>query len=224
LVNASGKRFADEASSYNDLGKAFLDFDPATHRFPNEKAWLIFDRSFKSTRLIAGLAPHQQPDWVLHATDLDSLAHKAGIDPIGLSETVAAFNRAAAKGADPDFGRGGNPHDRYNGDPSHMPNPCLAPITEEPFFAVQVRLGANGTKGGLAVDSRSRVLGMDGEPVEGLFAVGEAAAALMGPGYAGSGASLGPALTAAWSLKKDLQSIRPNPRPGAEPIAASPRR
>ena len=43
LVNAAGERFADEASSYNDLGKAFLAFDPATHTFPNARAWLVFD-------------------------------------------------------------------------------------------------------------------------------------------------------------------------------------
>ncbi len=81
-----------------------------------------------------------------------------------------------------------------NGD--HPPNPCLGHITEPPFFAVPVGLGANGTRGGLAVDAYSRVLDNGGNPVAGLFAVGEQRPP-MGPGYAGSGASLGPALTAA---------------------------
>ena len=224
LVNASGQRFVDEASSYNDLGKAFFAFDPRSHAFPNEKAWLVFDSRFKATRAVAGARPDERPEWLLQAQDLDSLAVRAGIDPAGLSATLSAFNGAAAKGTDPEFGRGNNPHDRYNGDTDHGPNPCLAPLTEPPFFAVPIRIGANGTKGGLAVDSRSRVLGMDGEPVDGLFAVGEAAAALMGPGYAGSGAALGPSLTAAWSLTKNLHNIRPATRSGANPLATVPHR
>jgi succinate dehydrogenase/fumarate reductase flavoprotein subunit len=224
LVNASGRRFADEASSYNDLAKAFLAFDPQSHIFSNEKAWLVFDSRFKYTRTVAGIRPHEKAEWIFEAPDLDILASRAGMDPLGLSQTVAAFNRAAAEGSDPEFGRGSNSHDRHNGDASHRPNPCLAPLTEAPFFAVPVHIGANGTKGGLTVDSRSRVLGLDGEPVEGLFAVGEAAAALMGPGYAGSGASLGPSLTAAWSLKKQLQPNRPDTGAGADPTVASPRR
>jgi succinate dehydrogenase/fumarate reductase flavoprotein subunit len=221
LVNASGRRFADEASSYNDLGKAFLAFDPQAHTFPNEKAWLVFDNRFKTTRAVAGARPDEQPEWILEAHDLASLAAKAGIDAGGLTKSLSAFNGAAAEGTDPDFGRGNNPHDRYNGDADHRPNPCLAPLTEPPFFAVPIRIGANGTKGGLAVDGRSRVLDIDGKPIEGLFAVGEAAAALMGPGYAGSGASLGPSLTAAWSLAKNLRSINPATRPGANPLASA---
>jgi succinate dehydrogenase/fumarate reductase flavoprotein subunit len=222
LVNASGRRFVDEASSYNDLGKAFLAFDPQSHTFPNEKAWLVFDNRFKTTTAVVGARPDQRPEWMLEAPDLDSLAAKAGIDPVGLSATVSSFNGAAAAGIDPEFGRGNNPHDRYNGDAEHRPNPCLAPLTEPPFFAVPIRIGANGTKGGLAVDSRSRVLGLDGEPIEGLFAVGEAAAALMGPGYAGSGASLGPALTEAWSLAKNLHGTHTTTRPSANPLATTP--
>jgi predicted oxidoreductase len=66
------------------------------------------------------------------------------------------------------------------------------------------------------------VLGLDGEPIEGLFAVGEAAAALMGPGYAGSGASLGPALTEAWSLAKNLHGTHTTTRPSANPLATTP--
>lgn len=205
LVNAAGERFVNEASSYNDLGKAFLTFDPSSHRFPNQPAWLIFDADFRSTRTVAGVAPTTPlPSEFVKAEDLRTLADRAGIDATSLIETITKTNQMAATGADVQFGRGNNTHDRFNGDETHQPNPCLGPVARPPFFAVPVVLGANGTKGGLSTDSLSRVLDHDGVPVEGLFAVGESAAALMGPGYAGSGASLGPALTAAFTLAEHL--------------------
>lgn len=209
LVNRAGKRFVNEASSYNDLGKAFFDFDASSHLFPNSHSWLIFDAQFKNSRNIAGITPsHDPPEWMMSAPDIETLASRAGITHSGLSLTVSAFNTYAREGTDPEFGRGANAHDRFNGDPEHQPNPCLGPIIEAPFFAVPVGLGANGTKGGLAVDAYSRVLDNGGNPIAGLFAVGESAAALMGPGYAGAGASLGPALTAAYTLSRKL-----NPHP-----------
>ncbi|YCH09227.1 FAD-dependent oxidoreductase [Arthrobacter sp. alpha11c] len=211
LVNASGERFVNEASSYNDLGKAFFAFDPASHRFPNQPAWLIFDADFRSTRTVAGVAPTASlPNEFIQEEDLESLADRAGIDATSLIQTVTQTNQMAATGTDIQFGRGNSPHDRFNGDETHKPNPCLGPIAQPPFFAVPVVLGANGTKGGLATDHLSRVLDHDGVPVEGLFAVGENAAALMGPGYAGSGASLGPALTAAFTLAEHLGRPRTN--------------
>jgi 3-oxosteroid 1-dehydrogenase len=103
----------------------------------------------------------------------------------------------AAVGVDDAFGRGGDAHDRFNGDADHRPNPCLGPLLVAPFYAIEVSLGINGTKGGLVTGPSGAVLSSDNEPIAGLYACGEAAAALMGPGYAGSGASLGPALTTA---------------------------
>ena len=205
LVNAAGERFVNEASSYNDLGKAFFAFDPASHRFPNQRAWLIFDADFRNTRTVAGVTPTAPlPPEFIQAEDLGSLADRVGIEPTSLIETITKTNQMAATGTDVKFGRGDSLHDRFNGDETHQPNPCLGPISRPPYFAVPVVLGANGTKGGLVTDYVSRVLDHDGVPVEGLFAVGESAAALMGPGYAGSGASLGPALTAAFTLAEHL--------------------
>jgi succinate dehydrogenase/fumarate reductase flavoprotein subunit len=213
LVNDRGARFVDEASSYNDLGKAFLRFDPGTHRYPNERAWLVFDAAFKSQYAVAGIAPHMPaPEWFASAPDLRSLAEHVGIEPAGLMRTVAAMAQHALRGEDPDFGRGGNPHDAFNGDSSHRPNPCLGTLGTAPYFAITVSLGLNGTKGGLVTDPTGTVVDFDGKPIPGLFACGEAAAALMGPGYAGSGASLGPALTAGLLVGERIGS--PVLRPG----------
>jgi succinate dehydrogenase/fumarate reductase flavoprotein subunit len=197
LVNSTGRRFVNEASSYNDLGKAFLQFDATAHRYPNARAWLIFDATCRRRYTVAGVRPDDpEPAWFTTADSLDALAAKLGIDPDGLAVTTRAMAGFAAAGVDQAFGRGGNTHDRFNGDPGHRPNPCLGTLEAAPFYAIEVSLGINGTKGGLVTDASGAVLNSVSEPVPGLYACGEAAAALMGPGYAGSGASLGPALTA----------------------------
>lgn len=204
LVNAGGRRFVNEASSYNDLGKAFMAFDAAEHTYPNERAWLVFDAAYRNQRPVAGIEPGARTQALVEGLTLGALARSCGIDADALEQTVLEHNRMAEHGDDTLFHRGGNEHDRFNGDSGHRPNPCLGPILEPPFYALPVTLGINGTKGGLAVDGHSRVLGHNDQPVEALFAVGESAAALMGPGYAGSGASLGPSMTAAYALSEHL--------------------
>jgi 3-oxosteroid 1-dehydrogenase len=214
LVNRRGVRFVDEASSYNDLTKSMLQFDAQNHDYPNAKAWLIFDERFRSTYRVAGAPPEfPAPRWFTSAPDLRSLAEQLHIDPDGLRATIAAMNDFANRGSDDDFGRGGNAHDAFNGDARHTPNGCLGPIETPPYYALAVSPGANGTKGGLVTDTTGAVLDHDQHPVDGLFACGEAAAALMGPGYAGSGASLGPALTSALTLGQHL----PLPAPPSAP-------
>jgi hypothetical protein len=222
LVNSMGARFVNEASSYNDLGKSFFTFDAAAHRFPNESAWLIFDATFRSIRPVAGVGPSSPaPMEFIEADELSSLARKCGIHAAGLHLTVAENNHSAQTGVDRKFSRGANAHDRFNGDEAHRPNPCLGTITQPPFFAMPIALGANGTKGGLVTDEFSRVLDYGNEPVPGLFAVGESAAALMGPGYAGSGASLGPALTAAFTLAEKLGPLPTSARDGDSPSSTT---
>jgi 3-oxosteroid 1-dehydrogenase len=98
-------------------------------------------------------------------------------------------------GKDEDFGRGDSAYDRYYGDPRCRPNPNLARLARPPFYAARIVPGDLGTKGGLCTDEHARVLRADGTPIEGLFAAGNASAAVMGHSYAGAGATIGPAMT-----------------------------
>jgi 3-oxosteroid 1-dehydrogenase len=52
-----------------------------------------------------------------------------------------------------------------------------------------------GTKGGPKTDVHGRVLLANGHTLEGLYAVGNAAASVMGPGYPGAGATIGASMT-----------------------------
>ncbi len=200
LVNGAGQRFVNEAAPYVDAVHAMYDAD--TPENPHIPAWLVFDQRYRSRYVFAGLPPGKPLPrrWyaagtVVRADDLAGLAAAAGVDAEGLVKTVSRVNEFAAAGRDEDFGRGDSAYDRYYGDPRCRPNPNLAPLARPPFYAVKIVPGDLGTKGGLRTDERARVLRADGTPIEGLFAAGNASAAVMGHSYAGAGATIGPAMT-----------------------------
>ena len=117
-----------------------------------------------------------------------------GVAPGALADTVTGSTPAPRCGADPDFGRGSFPYDRWIGD-RDAPHPTLAPLCEAPFYAVEVHLGCMGTKGGPRTDDCGRVLSLAAaSPVPGLYAAGNAAASPFGTATAAGGATLGPAL------------------------------
>ena len=123
------------------------------------------------------------------------LASVCGIDPAGLADTIRNFNRSAAAGEDPEFGRGTTTFNRGSGDPHHKPNPSLAPTEKAPFYAIKVLPGSFGTFAGLKTDAESRVLNRQGSPIQGLYAAGTDQANVMGGYYPSGGVNLGPALT-----------------------------
>ena len=71
----------------------------------------------------------------------------------------------------------------------------MGPLTTPPYYGIRMLAGDIGTKGGMTTDNVGRVLNPEGHVIEGLYAVGNNAASMMGPGYAGSGATLGPGVT-----------------------------
>jgi 3-oxosteroid 1-dehydrogenase len=193
MVNSKGRRFANEAMNYSDLGREMLAWDPASYAFENIPSYLIFDSAYLAKYPVAG-ERGKGLDFLTSGESIAGLASKLGIDGKNLESTVAGFNRNAELGKDPEYHRGESYYDRHWGDPS-APNPTLGPLTKPPFYGVRMLAGDIGTKGGLTTDGVGRVLGPGGVAVEGLYAVGNNSASVMGPGYAGSGATLGPCIT-----------------------------
>ena len=194
MVNSEGRRFANEAMNYLDLTRAMLTYDLERYDLRNVPAYLVFDSDYLSKYPVAGERKESAEKWLVRGGTLEELASKLGVDGLIFRDTVSEFNRSAQSGVDPDFHRGESHYDRHWGDPS-TPNPTLGPIAKPPFYGVRILAGDIGTKGGMVTDANARVLDGEGKPVEGLYAVGNNAASVMGPGYAGSGATLGPALT-----------------------------
>lgn len=202
-VDATGRRFVNEALNYHDLNRAFA----------GRTAFLVFDRAYRERYPVAGSPPGAVEPWMVTADTPAALARAAGIDPDGLVATLRAFNEAARRGADPEFGRGANPQDRHLGDPAVSPNPCLAPVERGPFFAVRVHAGTLGTAGGLATDLDGRVVDPAGAPVPGLYAAGNCAATLFRDGYPGGGATLASAVVRAYRVVRHLTASGGGPRP-----------
>lgn len=193
MVNAAGRRFTDEASPYNDVGKAMHRRDD--YGCPNDPAYMIIDSEFLRRYPLPGVTPGAVPYWVPSAGSLRVLADMIGVDPDGLEHTVTRWNKGCEQGVDPDFGRGGNPYDRYGGDPEAGPAPNLGPLTDPPFCALRVLAGTIGTKGGPVTDTSGTVLTTAGTPIPGLYAVGNAAAFWTGDAYPAPGATLSVGMT-----------------------------
>lgn len=203
VVNGKGRRFVNEAAPYSEFVPAmYRDHEQSGCSVP---AWMVFDATFRHKFACGPILPasvmpdHRIPETfrslLVRADTLEALAAKTGIDAAGLVATAARMNEYAATGVDADFGKGDNLFDTYYGDPTVQPNPCLAPIERGPFYAVRIDAGDIGTKGGLLTDERARVLREDGSCIEGLFAIGNTSASVMGDSYPGAGSTIGPAMT-----------------------------
>ncbi|PIM73186.1 3-ketosteroid-delta-1-dehydrogenase [Streptomyces sp. JV178] len=209
LVNAAGARFVNEAGPYSDVVHTMYERDtPAARHIP---AWLIVDQNYRNRYLFKDILPTFPfpADWydagaVHKAWSLDALASAIGVPAGALRATVDRFNSLARQGDDTDFGRGDSAYDHYYTDPSVQPNSCLAPLWLPPFYALRIVPGDLGTKGGLLTDARARVLRPDGSVIRGLYAAGNASAAVMGRSYAGAGSTIGPAMTFGYVAALDL--------------------
>jgi len=213
VVNRRGARIANESQNY--MGYQHEFFRRHSEADPQVPSWMVFDARFRRTYYAGPLWPSRyKPDWMVPKTYFSSgfltkadsireLAQRAGIDPSGLERTIAAMNEYARTGKDLEFGRGDAEYDRYYADPTIKPNPCLAPIAEAPFYAMRIDPGDFGTHGGLATDEHARVLRPDGSVIDGIYAVGNCAGAIL-PTYPGPGATLGPAMTFAWQAAKHV--------------------
>ncbi|MGC9665405.1 FAD-dependent oxidoreductase [Planosporangium sp. 12N6] len=191
LVDRSGRRFVDEALPYNEIGKAMHRRD-ADGRCPHAEAYLVVDEGYRRRYALPGLATDRPvPDWIVSAPTVRELAGRLGVDPDGLSDQVARWNEACARGSDDEFGKGDNAYDRYYGDPDQPGNPNLGPIDTPPYYGVRMLPGTIGSKGGPVTDVDGRVLDRADRPIPGIFAVGNAAAFWTADGYPGPGATLG---------------------------------
>jgi hypothetical protein len=132
-----------------------------------------------------------------------------GVDAAGLEATVAEMNVYAGSGVDAAFGRGSTVYQRANGDASHGPNPTLGPIGTAPFHAVRLWPGDIGSSVGLVTDAQARVLGPGEAPIDGLWAVGNDMASIMGGSYPAGGINLGPAMTFGFIAGRDLAGLPP---------------
>lgn len=202
IVDQEGHRFANESQNYNTLGTKLWEHAKAHPTIP---AYMIMDSNHRSRyvlagKLLPGITPQATLDsgFLFKGDSIQDLAKKINVSDDELAKTVKRFNQFVEAGVDADFDRGRSPYDRFLGDPSY-PNPNLGLIEKGPFYAVKIWPGDLGTKGGVLTDEHARALKETKKgqykPIEGLYAVGNSSASVMGRTYAGAGSTLGPGLT-----------------------------
>jgi 3-oxosteroid 1-dehydrogenase len=178
-------------------------------------SWMVFDATYRAKFPMGPVYPGW-PDFLLSGAvksilkkgrTIEALAREMDVNPTALSATIAKFNQGAAKGEDPDFHRGEAAYDRMYGDPSQTPNPCLRPLDKGPFYALPIYPGDIGTNGGLKTNAKAPVVGTDGKPIQGLYAIGNNAASAMGESYPGAGVTIGPAMTFGYVAAREMTGV-----------------
>jgi succinate dehydrogenase/fumarate reductase flavoprotein subunit len=211
-VNAAGRRFVNEALSYHEFVRAMLrDGNDAADR----PFHLICDQKFLWNYGLGRIQPFTlrirrfiKRGELIEAKTLDELATAIGVEPAALLATMNEYNEHARSGRDPAFGRGSTIYQRHLGDAGHLPNPCVAPIEEPPFYALRIFPADLGTAIGLRTDRHARVLRDDGSPIIGLYACGNDMGSIMNGNYPGPGITLGPALTFGYIAARHLAQAR----------------
>ncbi|MET3762261.1 succinate dehydrogenase/fumarate reductase flavoprotein subunit [Sphingomonas sp. UYEF23] len=203
-VGPDGRRFVNE-------GLAYSDFVLGMYRANAVPAFLVCDHHFLRKYGLGMVLPAPfgysnliRDGYLVRASTIAALATQLGADPAGLAETVKRNNLYAETGDDPEFGKGGDPYSRAQGDPEHKPNPSLGPIERAPFYAIRLYPGDTATTRGLVVDAQARVLGADNVPIAGLYAAGpDMANPTMGTNPSG-GCNIGPAITFGYLAATDM--------------------
>ena len=194
MVDASGSRFVNESASYMEIGNAMYERNKTVSAIP---AWHVVDARYHRQYFYNTKPPGKIPEqwlsmgWMKQGATLAELAAACGMDAAGLEATVERFNQFCREGKDEDFARGDNVYNRYYGDPTVQPNPCLGTIEEGPFYAAPLVTGDAGTCGGALINEHAQVMRPDGSVIAGLYAAGNSTASLSGPCYAGAGLSIG---------------------------------
>ena len=167
MVNAQGQRFINEDTYYGRLGERALLHEGG-------RAWLIVDDEVFEE-------PDYCKDIAAVGESFAELEAELSLPPGSLDATMAVYNRHAAEGADPVFGK----QEGY-----------VQPLVKAPFGAIdcttEVCRYAVFTLGGLVTDVDARVLDPAGAIIPGLFAAGRSAAGVCAGDYS-SGLSLGDA-------------------------------
>ncbi|WP_155770935.1 FAD-binding protein, partial [Mycobacterium colombiense] len=185
VVNSHGQRIIDETRYGAAIGHAMIqDHDgrgwilvdqallkQARNELPQQAIW------FQRLQMEAMLRTDR-----VQAATLEEVAAKAGIDPAGLCQTVAAHNNAAAAGLP---------------DPMGKPAEFVRPIGKGPFSLIAISVKRSlinpcpmFTLGGLVVDEDTgAVKTPSGQPISGLYAAGRTAIGICANSYV-SGLSL----------------------------------
>lgn len=95
--------------------------------------------------------------WIKSAASIAELAKLLGLDPKNLEASVKRWNDNCAKGSDPDYGR----------------KRMLSPLSQGPYYAVELVPSMLNTQGGPRRNARAQIVRPDDTPIPRLYSAGE---------------------------------------------------
>lgn len=166
LVDHHGKRFVDEGADTPD--NTFESVAYRIWRDADQFAYVIADQKLMRHNIARAVLTDRDPET---AETIEALAGRLDLDPETLADTVATYNAAATAG----------PLDvtTLDGVATQGLEPPKSnwarPLDEPPYVAWPVTCAITFTFGGLKTDQEAQVVNRAGEPIPGLYAVGEIA-------------------------------------------------
>lgn len=164
MVNDQGRRLGNENATEMQQND-FVAMDPST----NSTYYLLFDANYGDVLTANGqerailddekIAEYEAGPMPLlwEADTLEELAEKIGVPAETLTTTVARYNELAQDGADVDYYKDAS---------------WLYEIAEPPFYAMVRQYTIGGTLGAIKVSDDCQAMGRDGQPIAGLYVVG----------------------------------------------------
>ena len=186
MVNEKGERFANEQGGAYELIQA-MKGNEASYLILDEASFTAFNEGMKGSKIYTDedvetwLKNNGSSNPVMVGGDtLEDVAKVLNLPDGALTAAAESYNQAVDAGTD-EFGR--TLTMKFSGD--------------GPYYAVQMWLRYYATLGGLHVNEQMQVLNTSQNPVDGLYAAGEAVGGLEGDIYLG-GSLFGWAMTSGY--------------------------
>jgi len=164
LVNQNGVRFTNDLATRDAVSNAEL-------QQPGGYAWIVFDQNLVDNNKSA--AKYIEQGMAVTGETYEALAEAMNVDAEAFVKTMETWNAAVATGEDAEFGRN---------------NGMDADLSTAPFYAIQIAPGIHHTMGGVKIDTATRVIDTQGQPIPGLFAAGETTGGVHGGNRIGGNA------------------------------------
>jgi 3-oxosteroid 1-dehydrogenase len=234
IVNKTGRRVVNEKLQYHEIAQSFFSWDAEDAEYPNLVMVCLWDQRVADVAgndLFGSVVPSNgstDTEHVIRGDSLEELAENIRLryekyayatggarlssDFIdNLRATIETFNGYARDGRDPEFRRGEKPIQHvFSGavvESDVGPNATMYPISDGgPYYATLLTGGTLDTKGGPQVDENAKVLDDEGQPIPGLYGVGNCVASFSGGSYWAGGATLGPILAFAYRAAESIAS------------------
>jgi fumarate reductase flavoprotein subunit len=163
IINMEGKRFVNELGTRDVVSEAILSQTDKT-------SFLLFRDEVRAS--LSAIEGYIKKGIVEEFETIEALADKFGVTVEVMQETIDSYNGFVESKIDTEFAR------------SDMPRL----LAEGSFYTIQVGPAVHHTMGGLKTNTEAQVLHSTGNPIQGLFAAGEATGGLHGQNRLGGNA------------------------------------